>query len=494
MPSVGLPPPRARRSALSRPRSRRPAIALAADPTPGRTARSAAATARGIARRRRASAPSRPNAATTERTFPAPYSQTATFTRTLRRREARALDPNGARERAADGLERRLGDVVVVAAVGVDVDREPPRLREAAKHVLGQPRVALEVSSAAGRPPRSTARPCERVVHRDDGVAVARDPAAVAERPVERLAERERGVLGRVVVAGLEVADPLENEIEAGMERELLEQVVVHARAGADATRPHRRDRGGRACASRPSRAGVGRAACGRGDGRRPVERARERLQQEVVVGAVANVKRIPSTKTRTTIPRAGATRRAAPARPTGTKRKFVRDGSGASPSARSARAQPLALLHLPATSGGSRSATSASAAEIPEIGCGAWRRFSSAAVSASASAYPTRAPASPNDFENVRRTTTPSSMSAAAVSPAYSKYASSTTSGRASGSSPSSPVGLFGRQQNVTDGVVVADLGAGELRGDADRAGTSARRRSRRRRPAPRTSSRRAG
>ena len=58
--------------------------------------------------------------------------------------------------------------------------------------------------------------------------------------------------------------------------------------------------------------------------------------------------------------------------------------------------------------------------------------------------------------------------MRPAAVSPAYSKYASSTTSGRAAGSSPSSPVGLFGRQQNVTTGSLDADLGAGELRADA--------------------------
>ena len=43
--------------------------------------------------------------------------------------------------------------------------------------------------------------------------------------------------------------------------------------------------------------------------------------------------------------------------------------------------------------------------------------------------------------------------MRPAAVSPAYSKYASSTTSGRAAGNEPSAPVGLFGRQQNVTVG-----------------------------------------
>ena len=63
------------------------------------------------------------------------------------------------------------------------------------------------------------------------------------------------------------------------------------------------------------------------------------------------------------------------------------------------------------------------------------------------------RAPASAKTFENVRRTITPSSSSGSAVSPPYSKYASSTTSGRASGSGPSAPVGLFGRQAKVSTG-----------------------------------------
>src|SRR6266849_1247457 len=63
------------------------------------------------------------------------------------------------------------------------------------------------------------------------------------------------------------------------------------------------------------------------------------------------------------------------------------------------------------------------------------------------------RAPASAKAFEKVRITTTPSSMSPTALSAAYSTYASSTTSGRASGSGGKSPRGLPGRQQNVTAG-----------------------------------------
>ena len=98
----------------------------------------------------------------------------------------------------------------------------------------------------------------ERVVHRHDGVAVARDPAPVAERRVERLAERERRVLGGVVVARLEIAAPSSTRSKPGMERELLEEVVVEAGAGRDAhaRRAVEREPDGES-ASRPSRARV---------------------------------------------------------------------------------------------------------------------------------------------------------------------------------------------------------------------------------------------
>ena len=54
----------------------------------------------------------------------------------------------------------------------------------------------------------------ERLVHRHGRVAVAGDAAAVAERLVERLAEHDADVLGRVVRAGLEVARRLDVEVE----------------------------------------------------------------------------------------------------------------------------------------------------------------------------------------------------------------------------------------------------------------------------------------
>ena len=125
--------------------------------------------------------------------------------------------------------------MVRVAAARLDVHREPAGLRERAEEVRGHAglgldrelgvRAAAEVDGGAG----------ERVVHRHDRVAVARDPASVAEGAVERLAERERGVLDGVVVARLEVAGALDDEVEPGVEGELLEEVVVDAGAGVDA-------------------------------------------------------------------------------------------------------------------------------------------------------------------------------------------------------------------------------------------------------------------
>ena len=76
----------------------------------------------------------------------------------------------------------------------------------------------------------------QRIVHRHDRISVPRDAATVAERLVERRSERERRVLRGVVVARLVITGALEDQVEAGMEGELLEEVVVQARTGGD---PH---------------------------------------------------------------------------------------------------------------------------------------------------------------------------------------------------------------------------------------------------------------
>ena len=99
-------------------------------------------------------------------------------------------------------------------------------------------------TDANGRPEMSIAHSGARLVHRHDGVAVAGDPAAVAERLVERLAEHDPGVLDRVVGAGLQVAGDLDLEVEPAVAGEQVEHVVEEADAGrAACRRPCRRAR-----------------------------------------------------------------------------------------------------------------------------------------------------------------------------------------------------------------------------------------------------------
>src|SRR5436190_19256931 len=62
----------------------------------------------------------------------------------------------------------------------------------------------------------------------------ARDPRAVAERLVERLADHDPDVLDRVVRAGLEVALCVDVEVEAAVARERVEHVVEES----DSRRP----------------------------------------------------------------------------------------------------------------------------------------------------------------------------------------------------------------------------------------------------------------
>ena len=122
-----------------------------------------------------------------------------------------------------------------VVAGRLDVDAQASAVGEALEHVLRESRVVLELDHGGAAAAEIDGGARERVVHRHDGVAVARDALARAERAVERLAERDRRVLGGVMRPRLGVAAPLEHEVEPGVERELLEEVVVEAGAGRDA-------------------------------------------------------------------------------------------------------------------------------------------------------------------------------------------------------------------------------------------------------------------
>ena len=92
------------------------------------------------------------------------------------------------------------------------------------------------------------------------------------------------------MLAGLQVAGGLEDEVEAGVEGQLLQEVVVDAGTGCDVDAA----RAVEGQADAHPRLGGGpdvarAAATGRGDGRGAVECARQPLEQEVVVVLVAH-------------------------------------------------------------------------------------------------------------------------------------------------------------------------------------------------------------
>ena len=80
----------------------------------------------------------------------------------------------------------------------------------------------------------SSATRGQRLVHRQVDIGVAGDALLVAERLQERLADRDAGVLGRVVLVDMEVAGDRDLEVEEGMAREKLQHVVEEADAGRD--------------------------------------------------------------------------------------------------------------------------------------------------------------------------------------------------------------------------------------------------------------------
>src|SRR5690606_2967767 len=71
-----------------------------------------------------------------------------------------------------------------------------------------------------------------RLVHRQQETVPA-DAAFVAERALQRFAERERDVLDRMMLVDLEVAAALDLEREPAVLADLLEHVVEEADAGA---------------------------------------------------------------------------------------------------------------------------------------------------------------------------------------------------------------------------------------------------------------------
>ena len=184
------------------------------------------------------------------------------------------------------------------------------------------------------------------------------------------------------MVAGLGVAAPFEDEIEAGVERELLEEVVVESRARRDADAARAVEREPDAQRGLRRRAHVAAA---------PLLRrriSRERGEQEVVVLAVAHgdADRV----------REDADDAAGGEQPVGDVARLV-DRHVQEVRARRHRREAARMSSsdasrsrsstIGATSGGDASAASASATESVDTCAGGCRAFSSAATSREASA-----------------------------------------------------------------------------------------------------------
>ena len=156
---------------------------------------------------------------------------------------AARVDLAGDAERAAERLERGLGEVMVVAAGAAQVERRAGGPGERLERVLDELERQAAGALAAERQVDDRVRPAadvddggrERLVHRHGALAEAGDPGPVAERLGERGAEDERDVLDRVVLVDLEVAVGVDRQVEQAVVGERAEQVVVEADAGVDA-------------------------------------------------------------------------------------------------------------------------------------------------------------------------------------------------------------------------------------------------------------------
>src|SRR5258705_6521552 len=149
-------------------------------------------------------------------------------------------------QRPRQPLEARLRDVVIVRAIErLDMQRDAGIHREGVKPLLdqlgieGADLVARELGAehqegAAQYVDRDAG---EGLVHRRLGVGIAGDAPHVAERLLDRLAERDADVLGGVMVVDMQVALGLDRDVDARMARQEVEHMVEEADAGRDRRR-----------------------------------------------------------------------------------------------------------------------------------------------------------------------------------------------------------------------------------------------------------------
>ncbi len=95
-------------------------------------------------------------------------------------------------------------------------------------------RSSAEIDDGAGPPGEIDHGAREGLVERGEGRAEAGDAAPLPERLIERLPERQRAVLDRVVVVDLEIARAFERQIEARVPGECCQHMVEKPDAGRD--------------------------------------------------------------------------------------------------------------------------------------------------------------------------------------------------------------------------------------------------------------------
>lgn len=149
--------------------------------------------------------------------------------------------PQSHAKRPCEGFEDGLDLMVLVGAVGLDVDVEEGGVGEALEEMeeeLGG-EVADALAGEVGLPDKGGA-PAKvegdhgaAFVHGEDK-AVAFDAALVAECEAKGFAECEGGVFEGVVLIDVEVAVDVDVEVDVAMSCDLFEEMVEHTEAGVD--------------------------------------------------------------------------------------------------------------------------------------------------------------------------------------------------------------------------------------------------------------------
>jgi hypothetical protein len=132
-------------------------------------------------------------------------------------------------QRARQRLVTGLDDVMVVDAVqALDMQPQPGILCEGAKPFAEQ--FGIEIAELGPRevdlpdqpwPVRTVQRGAgQRLVHRDQRAAIARDALAVAQRLRYRLADGDAGILGGVVEIDMQVALGPDRQIDQAVARD----------------------------------------------------------------------------------------------------------------------------------------------------------------------------------------------------------------------------------------------------------------------------------